>query len=169
MSIEESHQPRYRFNKLTAIWQGFLERVREALPARWLLLVTGLGCLIYSQYMMEQRYGQGPLTPAVEQWNVFYRLEIVNLGSVLAGLPYFAAGLVLCALAGLPSAWKEKFVNWSSQWPALNATKWGKHTPGLLAATGLMIYLLVQLGKHKYEPVYPLLWLLALWVFTLVI
>lgn len=169
MSIEESHQPRYRFDKLTTIWQGFLERVREALPARWLVLLVGIGCLAYSQYMMEQRFGRVPFPPAVEQWSLHYRLEIVNLVNVLAALPYFVVGLVLCAWVGMPATWKENFVNWSSQWHPLRATKWGKHLPGLLVAAGLMIYLLVQLGKHKYEPVYPFLWLLILWLFTLVI
>ena len=134
MSIEESHQPRHRFDKLIAIRRVLLERVRGILPARWLLLLMGIGCLTYSQYMMEQRYGQVPLPPAVEQWNVFYRLEIVNLANVLAALPYFVVGLILCAWAGLPPAWKENFVNWSSQWPALRATKWGKQTPSLLVA-----------------------------------
>lgn len=169
MSIEELHQPRYRFDKLTAIWHRSLERVRAALPARWLLLLIGLGCLAYSQYMMEQRFGRAPFPPAVEQWSLHYRLEIVNLVNVLAALPYFAVGLVLCAWAGLPSAWKENFVNWSPQWHALRAAKWGKQIPNLLIAAGLMTYLLIQLGKHKYEPVYPFLWLLALWLFTLVI
>lgn len=92
MSIDETYQPRHRFDKLIAVWHALLERVRGILPPRWLMLLAGIGCLTYSQYMMEQRFGQGQLSPVVEQWNTFYRLEMVNLGNVLAALPYFAVG-----------------------------------------------------------------------------
>ncbi|MBN2117847.1 MAG: glycosyltransferase family 39 protein [Anaerolineales bacterium] len=169
MSIEDSSQTRHRFDKLIAAWHILLERTRELLPARWLLLLAGIGCLAYSQYMMEQRFPYGQPNPIVEQWNILHRLEVVNLSNVLAGLPYFVVGVVLCAWAGMPSSWKEPFVSWSSRWPAVGATKWGKQAPRLLAATGLMVYLLVQLGKHTYVPIDPFLWVIALWLFTRVV
>ena len=169
MSIDDSSQTRHRFDKLIAAWHMLLERTRELLPARWLLLLVGIGCLAYSQYMMEQRFLHGQPNPVAEQWNILHRLEVVNLSNVLAGLPYFGLGVILCAWVGLPSSWREPFVNWSSQWPAFGATKWGKQASRLLVATGLMIYLLVQLGKHIYVPIYPFLWISALWLFTQVV
>ena len=32
-----------------------------------------------------------------------------------------------------------------------------------------MLYLLLKLGKHQYMPIYPFLWILALWLFTRVV
>jgi 4-amino-4-deoxy-L-arabinose transferase-like glycosyltransferase len=171
MSIADSQQTRHRFDKLTARLRDLRERAREILPARWLVLLIGIGCLISSQYMMEQRFLQGQPIPAADDWNILYRLEIVNLSNVLAALPYFVVGVILCAWVILPSSWKETFVNWSARWPAWRATRWGKQISTLLVATGLMAYLLVQLGKHQqgYLPVYPFIWIIALVLFTLVI
>ncbi len=169
MAIEDSQQITHRFDKVTKVLRSLRERARELLPARWVLLLVGIGCLAYSQYMMEQRFLQGLPIPAADEWNILYRLEVVNLSNVLTGLPYFVLGVILCAWAGLPSAWKETFVNWASQWPIFRATNWGKQMPRLGIATGLMAYLLVQLGKLHYAPIYPFIWLLALWLFTLVV
>ncbi|RPJ28958.1 MAG: hypothetical protein EHM33_02600 [Chloroflexi bacterium] len=169
MSIADSHQTRHRFDKLIAAWHVLVERTRESLPARWLLLLVGIGCIAYSQYLMEQRFVQGQPIPVADEWNVLYRLEVVNLSNVLAALPYFVGGVILCFWAALPASWKESFVNWSSQWSTFSATKWGKQVPRLLIATGLMVYLLVQLGKQHYMPIYPFLWIGALWLFTLVV
>jgi hypothetical protein len=151
------------FDKLIAAWH--FSNAAELCP-RWLLLLAAEA--VHSQYMMEQRF-HGQPNPVAEQWNILHRLEVVNLSNVLAGLPYFGLGVILCAWVGLPSSWREPFVNWSSQWPAFRATKWGKQAPRLLVATGLMIYLLVQLGKHTYVPIYPFLWIIALWLFTQVV
>ncbi len=169
MSIADSQETRHRFDKLITAWHVLLERAHDFLPARWLLLLIGIGCVAYSQYLMEQRFVQGQPIPLADEWNLLYRLEVVNLSNVLAALPYFAVGVILCAWVGLPASWKEAFVNWSTQWPAFRATKWGKQAPRLLVATGLMIYLLAQLGKHHYAPIYPFLWIIVLGLFTLVV
>lgn len=169
MSIADSSPARHRFEKLSVRWQALRERVREALPARWLVLLVGIGCLIYSQYMMEQRFVQGESLPVADEWNLLYRLEIVNLTNVLSALPYFALGIILCAWVGLPPSWKEPFVNWAAEWPRWRAVRWSKQIFSLLLATGAMAYILLQLGKHQYQPAYVLLWIIALVLFTLVL
>ncbi|MGB8984942.1 MAG: glycosyltransferase family 39 protein, partial [Anaerolineales bacterium] len=166
MSIADSHRTRYYLDKLLGSLRTLLERTRAFLPARWLLLFIGIGCLAYSQYLMEKREIPGLPIPIAEEWNILYRLEIINLSNVLAAMPYFLAGLILCAWAGLSSAWNETFINWAAYWPGLRETQWGKHAPRLLLATGLTIHLLFQLGRHHYMPIYPFLWLIVLWLFT---
>jgi 4-amino-4-deoxy-L-arabinose transferase-like glycosyltransferase len=169
MSVAESPRAGYRLNKIKDSLNMLHERARDRLPARWLILLIGIGCVAYSQYLMEQRALQGPPLPLAEEWNILYRLEIVNFSNVLLAIPYFLGGVILCAWAGLPASWKEPFVNWSEKWPALAETEWGKHLPRLLVAVGLVAFLLIQLGKHQYMPIYPFLWIVALWLFTLTV
>ncbi len=169
MSVADSHQARHRFDKPITPLRILLERASVLLPSRWLLLLIGISCIAYSQYMMEQRALQGKPLQIADDWNILYRFEIVNFSNVLSVIPYFVAGIILCAWVGLPSLWREPFVNWSSQWPALRGTKWGKHTPRLVIAAGLLVYLLIRLGKHEYMPIYPFLWIIALWLFTLTV
>src|SRR5512138_722003 len=108
MDIADSQTPRLRFEKLILIWRALLERVRSLLPARWFLLLAGIGCIAYSQYMMEQRsLPGGQVNTLADQWNLLYRLEVINLSNVLAALPYLVAGAFLCACVALPSSWKE--------------------------------------------------------------
>src|SRR5512141_488652 len=109
MDIADSQPTKNRFEKLITAWHVLLERTRGLLPARWLILLAGIGCIVYSQYMMEQRSFPGQPNPLAEKWNLLYRLEVINLSSVLVALPYFAAGVLLCAWVGLPPSWKETF------------------------------------------------------------
>ena len=166
MAASDSKWAGNRFNKIIVPLAALRERVRDLLPSRRLLLLIGIGCIVYGQYLMEQRVLQGKPLPIAEEWNTLYRLEIVNLSNVLSAVPYLLAGIILCAWAALPSSWKESVLNWSEGWPALVGTRWGKHVPRLLVALGLMAVLLFQLGKHQYMPIYPFLWILALWLFT---
>ena len=166
MAASDSHQAGYRFNKLNASLRVFYDHVKAILPPRRILLAAGLGCVIYSQYLMEQRVTQGQPLELADFWNTVYRLEIVNFDNVLYALPYFIGGALLCALAGLPESWKAPFENWSAHWPNQREAKWRTHLPRILLGAGLIIYLLIQLGRHQYTPIYPILWILALWLFT---
>ena len=166
MAASDSQWVGNRFNKLTSPLRALLERVRDLLPARWLVLLVGVGCIAYSQYMMEQRALLGQPNPLADEWNALHRLEIVNLQNVLSAIPYFVVGILLCAWTALPAAWKESVIDWTSERPAWTRTSWGKHVPRLLIGTGLIVYLLFQLGKHNYMPLYPFLWIIALWLLT---
>ena len=153
--------------RFTTLWQSLTTRVHAVLPSRWFPLLIGIGCISYSQFLIEQRIVQPSLI--AYEWNILYRLDIVNLSNVLYAVPYFVGGVFLCAWAGFPPSWDEPFVNWASHWTFVKEMKWDKQIRHLLAATGLTIFLLVQLDRHQYAPMYPFLWVVVLWLFTLVV
>lgn len=162
MSVSDSQWVGNRLNRLASSLRTWRDRVRSLLPARWLLLIIGVACVVYSQYVMEQRGILGSPNPLADKWNTFYRLEIVNLHNVLAALPYFVVGILLCAWMGLPSSWKDNYSDVKLEWPAWTRTELGKHLPRMLAGIALIAYLLFQLSRHQYTPFFPFLWIIAL-------
>lgn len=117
-------ETRTPLNKAIAALHVLRECIQSNLPARWILLITGIGSIGYGQYLMEQRAPQGKPLPLAEFWNIVYRLEIVNRDNVLYALPYFTGGAILCALIAMPSSWKEPFISCSPRWPARADAKW---------------------------------------------
>lgn len=169
MSTSDSHWTQNFRSKLAAFRDKFREHARRFSAARWLILLAGIGCLAYGQYLMEQRDLQGPLIPIAEQWNATYQLELVNANNVLLALPLFFTGLLLCGWTGLPLSWRESLASWTTPGLTRAATKRNRYITGLLLAAALMTFLLLQLGNHRYSPTYPFLWLISLGLFTLTI
>ncbi len=141
-----------------------LHTIRDRLQTnatRWTLLLIGIACIGYSQYLMEHRLPLGTPNPIANSWNVKYRLEIVNYDNVFHALPYFLGGAFLCLLTLAPAAWKRDFRNWAETWPK---PKMQLALP--LLSLVLFGYLLFQLGRHNYTGVYILLWLIVIFLLT---
>ncbi len=153
-------------NKVIAALRVLRERIQSTLPARWILLIAGIASIGYGQYLMEQRAPQGNPLPLAEFWNIVYRLEIVNFDNVLYALPYFIGGAILCALVAMPSTWKEPFVNWATRWPGRAEARWNFQFSRILIGIISIGYLLFQLDRHQYMPVYSVFWLVAISAFT---
>jgi len=153
-------------NRLIAALRLLRERMRVLLPARSILLIVGIASICYSQYLMEQRAPLGTPAPLAERWNAIYRLEIVNYDNVFLALPYLIAGALLCAFTALPASWTEGFINWASHWPARENIKSGFWSPSLLIGVLSFGYLLIQLGRHQFSPIYLVFWLFPIWIFT---
>ena len=153
-------------NRLIAALRVLRERIRVLLPARWILLIAGVASISYSQYLMEQRPPLGTPVPIAELWNAIYRLEIVNYDNVFLALPYFIGGALLCAFTALPASWKDNFINWASHWPGRENIKPGFQSLHLLIGIVSFGYLLIQLGRHQFSPIYLVFWLVPIWIFT---
>ncbi len=153
------------FNKATAIFRALREKIQNAIP-RSVLLIAGLVCIGYSQYLLEQRPPQGTPNPIAETWNALYKLEIVNYDNVFFALPYFIGGAFLCFLAATPSAWKTNFRNWASTWPLRAAANWKAHATSLIIGTLLFAFLLFQLGRHQFLAIYLVIWLVCIFLFS---
>ena len=154
------------FNRESSALRGLHERLQTFVPSRWIFLLTGIACIVYSQYLMETRAPIGELHSITEIWNAKYRLAIVNFNNVLSAAPYLLIGATLCALTAFPSAWKKSSINWATHWPTRAQAQWKTHLPRLILGIGLMTFLLFQLGRHQYAPVYPIFWLIAIIAFT---
>lgn len=150
-------------------WKGstktFLSRARETLPGRWFWLLIGLGLLVNGQYLIFQRETIGETKPALDLWNITFRLDIVNIQNFGKGFPYLLAGGLLCAMA-LVSSWKRQEVP-SSNASALSKINWAYLAPRLEVGILLFAYLIFKLSRHEYEPLFPWLWLFVLVLFTL--
>jgi 4-amino-4-deoxy-L-arabinose transferase-like glycosyltransferase len=132
---------------------------------RW-LLVAGMAAICYSQYLMENRFPLGDPNPAAENWNVVHKLEIVNYENVVAAFPYLVGGAVLCALFCVPISWKKPFENWSRRAAAAEQTDRQVQIIKVIIGLALFTLLLIQLSRHQYEPIHPILWLAAIGLFT---
>ncbi len=153
-------------NKPASTFRVLREGLRPSLPTRLALLIAGVTSVGYSQYLMEQRIPQGVPNPLAEHWNAVYRLEIVNYDNLFFALPYFLGGAILCGLAALPSAWKGSFTDWNSSQESRSDAKPILQLTHLVIGMILSGYLLIQLGRHQYQPIYPILWLIPIWIFT---
>jgi hypothetical protein len=144
----------------------FRERVQSILPLRGIILVVGIASIGYGQSLMEQRYGGGVPLPQAEMWNAIYRLQIVNFDFVLHALPYLFGGAFLCALTVLPRAWTAPFANWGSNLPSGEEVQWRNQVRRVLIGGALFVLLLIQLARHRYAWIYPILWLVSIYAFT---
>src|SRR5262245_14779669 len=110
-----------RFQNLIQLWRVIIQRVKSILPARWILLLAGFACIVYSQYLMETRNTLGEHSDPAEFLNAAYRLAIVNYDNVYHALPYFFFGGLIFLWLATPSTWKTGFTNWAAKWPARNS------------------------------------------------
>jgi 4-amino-4-deoxy-L-arabinose transferase-like glycosyltransferase len=142
------------------------ERAQVLLPARWILLAVGIGSIFYSQSLMETRQIVGTPLPMAELWNITYRLEIINFSNVLSALPYLLIGMVLCALTAMPSEWKKLNADEvTKQFPDKEAN-WAFLFVRILVGIAFMVFILIQLGKHEYVPIYLVFWIGTIVIFT---
>lgn len=130
------------------------------------LLIAGIASIVYSQYLMETRVPLADPNPAAETWNVVHKLEIVNYENVVTALPYFFGGAFLCALFGLPTAWKKPLEERSRLEVRGEAADWKSQFPKVIIGLALIAFLLLRLSGHQYEPIHPILWLVAIGLFT---
>jgi len=151
-------------SKFRVALRVFFQRARAFWPARWILLIAGIASIGYAQYLVEQRIPQGQPIPDAEFWNAIYRLDIVNHDNVYFALPYFLGGAFLCALTAMPAAWKNQFINWASHWPLRANISW--RSSSIVIGIISMAFLLIQLGRHLYMPIYLFFWLISICVFT---
>ncbi|HSL46531.1 MAG TPA: glycosyltransferase family 39 protein [Anaerolineales bacterium] len=139
-------------------------RVQLSAPVRLILLLTGIASIGYGQYLMEQRWSQSDPIPAAELWNSLYRLEIDNYNNVYLALPYFAGGAFLCALIVMPLSWKNPFTNWTIPFLPRESADW--KSIDVVVGIACMSFLLIQLGKHLYTPIYLVIWLISICAFA---
>lgn len=140
--------------------------VRWIRSIRVWLLVAGIASIAYSQYLMETRVPLADPNPAADQWNIAYKLEIVNYENVVTALPYFFGGALLCALFGLPKAWKKPLEEGTRLEVRGEAAGWKSQLPKVIIGLALFAFLLFRLSRHQYEPIHPFLWMIALGLFT---
>ena len=155
-----------RLKSVSSSLTGLLRKAGVLLPPRWVFLLVGLGCAGYSQFLMEERSPQAQHSTTAEFWNVVYRLEVINYDNVYYALPYFFAALLIFAWAAYPAVWKGEHRNWSPNWSPTSTIKSKAHLSRLLAGAGIFAVLLILLGRHQYQPIFPLLWLICLFLFT---
>src|SRR5918996_4816752 len=151
---EDSAKTRITLAKAISTLRVFRERAQTFLPAPWVLLLLGIASIAYSQYHMETRAVLGTVYSITNIWNTKYRLAIVNFNNVLSATPYLLIGAILCVLTAAPSARKKSFINWAIRWPTREQAQSKTHLPRLILGMGLLTFLLIQLGRHQYAPVY---------------
>ena len=169
MPVSDSAKSRIPINKRIALWSSFCERLKAFSPFRWIFLLLGVASISYGQYLIGQRYTQGKPFPQAELWNDIYRLEIVNFDNALHALPFLIGGAFLCALFALPAAWKSSRTTLRFASLSREGFHWRKQFPYILLGGILLVFLIVQLGRHAYSPVYPVLWVISIVTFTYVI
>jgi hypothetical protein len=150
-------------------WKRRLPSLRQIVSSNGWLLAAGIASIGYGQYLMETRPALGGPNPAAELWNTVYKLEIVNYENVIRALPYFAIGIILCALLGMPDSWKRSDDNHPMQRLTLGNAGWRTHFMKLTVGIVLFGFLMFQLSRHRYEPTLTALWMIAILLFTQVV
>jgi hypothetical protein len=151
-------------NRLKTDMRVFGERVAARFPVRLIVLIAGIVAIVYGQYLMEQRFPQGAPSLDAELWNITYRLDIPNYDNAYKALPYLIVGAFLCALTVMPSSWKHPFKNWSVKESSYQDIRVQSLT--IVIGSLLFVFLLIQLGKHLYTPIYLILWFISILAFT---
>lgn len=164
MPPSETANIQTRLDKATAIVRVFHERVFMSLPVQLILLLTGIASIGYGQYLMEKRLPQSIPNFDAEFWNTVYRLEIANYHNVYFGLRYFLIGMFLCVLTIVPLTWNNPLPQGNVQFPSQEGR--GRRILTMVVGVFLMVFLLTQLGRHLYSPIYLFYWLIAILAFT---
>ena len=152
-------------NLIRAAWldplQTFWSSAKKFLPARWVWLSLALLSVAYGDYLIEKPDSVGALSLQAQFWNAIYKLEIANLGNVLVALPYLFFGCAVLMCTAFPDGWKGQN---QEQLPGLKHTSpdW-VYTVWRLIVIGVgLAFLLVELGEHRYETFFPILWLILI-------
>lgn len=166
MPASDLPQAGSRFPYLINPWRAITGRVRMVLSARWVWLLAGLAGVVYGQYLMEQRDIVGAHSLSAEILNAVYRLQISNYDNAYHAMPYFIFGMITFLLVGTPSNWKTNLNTWVIKWPEWNPKLSRSNLWNILAGTAIIVFLIVQLGRHQYVPPYVILWIIGLALFT---